>query len=63
MGYDNVPLASYSKPPLSTVRFSGYLMGTDAGEMLIELIDGKIKTGVRRLQEIEIMKIKLTLGK
>jgi len=63
MGYDDVPLAPFSNPPLSTVHFSGSQMGAAAGEMLIELIDGKIKPGVRRLLEIEIIKRQSTIGK
>jgi LacI family transcriptional regulator, galactose operon repressor len=62
MGYDNVPIAKFSNPPLSTVHFSGIQMGMDAGEMLVELIDNKIKPGVRKLQEIKIMKRQSTIG-
>lgn len=63
MGYDDVPLANFSNPPLSTVRFSGIQMGANAGEMLIKLIDKKIEPGVRKLLEIEIIKRQSTLGK
>ena len=63
MGYDNVPLAPFSNPPLSTVHFSGSEQGAAAGKMLIELIEGKIKPGERRLQEIEIIQRQSTIGK
>ncbi len=63
MGYDDVPLAPFSNPPLSTVHFSGKEQGILAGEMLVELIEGKIKPGVRRLQEVQIIKRQSTLGK
>ncbi len=36
MGYDDVPLASYSNPPLSTVHFSGYQMGEFRATIEIE---------------------------
>jgi LacI family transcriptional regulator len=63
MGYDDVPLAPFSNPPLSTVHFSGNKMGVDAGEILVELIDGKIKPGERRLQNTEIIIRQSTIGK
>ena len=62
MGYDNVSLAQFSNPPLSTVDISGNQMGFTAGEMLIELIDKKIEAGERKLLETEIIQRQSTLG-
>ena len=38
MGFDDVPLAKYANPPLSTVRQDFYLMGYYAARQLIRLI-------------------------
>jgi DNA-binding LacI/PurR family transcriptional regulator len=41
VGFDDVPLASYVEPPLTTIRLPAYELGWDAGERLIHLIDGE----------------------
>ena len=41
VGFDDLPLAQYVFPPLTTVRVPAADMGTQAVEMLVELIDGK----------------------
>jgi LacI family transcriptional regulator len=41
VGFDDVPLASYVEPPLTTVRLPAYELGWGAGERLIRLIDGE----------------------
>jgi LacI family transcriptional regulator len=41
VGFDDVPLASYVEPPLTTVRLPAYELGWGAGERLIRLINGE----------------------
>jgi LacI family transcriptional regulator len=40
-GFDDIPLAAYAYPPLTTVRFSGADEGRIAGEMLLSIIGGE----------------------
>jgi DNA-binding LacI/PurR family transcriptional regulator len=41
VGYDDVPIAAYTTPPLTTVRQSASESGRFAGEMLIQLVRGE----------------------
>jgi LacI family transcriptional regulator len=41
VGFDDVPLASYVEPPLTTVRLPAYELGWGAGERLIRMIEGE----------------------
>lgn len=41
VGFDDVPLASFCTPPLSTVRVPAVAMGQRAGELLVERIAGE----------------------
>jgi len=40
-GFDDIPLADYFDPPLTTVHIPSYGLGWAAGENLINLIKGK----------------------
>ena len=42
VGFDDVPLASYCTPPLTTVRVPAVEMGRRAGELLFERINGQL---------------------
>ena len=42
VGYDDVPLAAYAAPPLTTVRSPAVEYGRLAAEMLIKLIRGEV---------------------
>jgi LacI family transcriptional regulator len=55
-GFDDVPLAAFASPPLTTVRFPGLEGGIRAGEILMDLLDGKIRPGYR-----ETLKARLTI--
>lgn len=44
-GFDDIPLARYANPPLTTMQFSGVEEGRRAGEMLNALIEGRVKPG------------------
>lgn len=41
VGFDDVPLAAYYDPPLTTIRLPAYGLGYAAGERLIRLIHGE----------------------
>jgi len=41
VGFDNIPLAEYYDPPLTTLRLPAYGLGWAAGERLIRLINGE----------------------
>ncbi len=41
VGFDDIPLAEYFDPPLTTVRLPAYALGWSAGERLIRLIQGE----------------------
>lgn len=41
VGYDDIPLAAYTAPPLTTVRQSAVESGRLAGQMLIQLVHGE----------------------
>jgi len=42
VGFDDVPLASFCTPPLTTVRMPAVEMGRQAGALLVERIAGKV---------------------
>ena len=44
VGFDDVPLASFCTPPLTTVRMPAIAMGARAGELLVERIGGEPAT-------------------
>lgn len=39
IGFDDMPLASYFDPPLTTIKQDTYLMGSEAAQLLIRLIE------------------------
>ena len=45
VGFDDIPLASYTRPPLTTVRMSAAEIGSAAFDALFHLIDGKDRKG------------------
>jgi LacI family transcriptional regulator len=45
VGFDDIPLASYTRPPLTTVRMSAAEIGSTAFDALFHLIDGKDRKG------------------
>jgi LacI family transcriptional regulator len=54
-GFDDVPLAAYATPPLTTVGFSGIQEGIRAGEILMDLLDGKIRSGYHETIETRLV--------
>lgn len=55
IGFDDIPMAEYFDPPLSTVRLPAFELGKEAGEQLIKMIlgDGSNLPGV--LLETELI--------
>lgn len=49
VGYDNRELSSYYKPPLTTIELPLHDIGYRAAEVMMELLAGRIKTGVKEL--------------
>lgn len=49
VGYDNRELSSYYKPPLTTIELPLHDIGYRAAEVMMELLAGGIKTGVKEL--------------
>ena len=45
VGFDDTPIATYSRPPLTTVRMSAAEIGETACRALFNLIDDKGETG------------------
>jgi len=41
VGFDDIPLSSYADPPLTTVHLPAYDLGYGAGEVVMQIIDGK----------------------
>ena len=54
-GFDDLPLSAYATPPLTTVSFSGVQDGIRAGEILMDLLDGKIRPGYHERIETHIV--------
>jgi DNA-binding LacI/PurR family transcriptional regulator len=44
-GFDDIPLAAYASPALTTVSFPGVQEGIRAAEILMDLLDGRIRPG------------------
>jgi LacI family transcriptional regulator len=40
MGFNDMPFIDRLRPPLSTIRFPHYQLGTEAAKLLMERIDG-----------------------
>jgi LacI family transcriptional regulator len=41
IGYDDILLASYSSPPLTTIAQDKFQMGYEAGKLLVQMLEGK----------------------
>ncbi|MGE1110397.1 LacI family DNA-binding transcriptional regulator [Priestia megaterium] len=54
VGYDNIVLASYSSPNLTTVGQEVYQIGYEAADLLIEMLEGK-ETNMRRYLDTNLI--------
>jgi LacI family transcriptional regulator len=50
IGHDDIFLASYSTPPLSTVAQNVFAMGYEAAKLLIQMLEGKAESHVKILK-------------
>ena len=55
VGFDDIPLAEYFDPPLTTIRLPAFELGSVATERLIQLIQGKKLDGNEVLMETELI--------
>lgn len=55
VGFDDIPLARYTEPPLTTIRLPAFALGFAAGELLIRLIKGEEVNSPQMLLDIELV--------
>ena len=55
VGFDDVRLARYITPPLTTVRLPAYELGARAMRMVIEMIEGKKPAETEVFLETELV--------
>ena len=55
IGFDDIELAAYLNPPLTTIRQPLLQMGKEAAEILLDLIEGKKKAPVHKFLEVELI--------
>lgn len=62
VGFDDIPLAEFFDPPLTTTRLPAYGLGWAAGERLIRIIKGDGLDIVGKFLDSELIKRQSTLG-
>jgi DNA-binding LacI/PurR family transcriptional regulator len=55
VGFDNIPMADYFDPPLTTVRIPSYGLGWASGERLVRLVQGEVLDQEGMLLESELV--------
>ena len=55
IGFDDMPLASYFDPPLTTIRQDILAIGREAAALLIAVIEGKVPTSRHQLFQAELV--------
>lgn len=55
IGFDDIELSSYIKPALTTIRQPIYEIGKKAAELLLDLIEGRKKTPIHELLNVELI--------
>lgn len=63
VGFDDVPMAAYVDPPLTTIRLPAFQLGRKAGEQLTRLILGKPLDQQGELLDIELVVRESTTGR
>ena len=56
VGFDDIELAAYVKPALTTIRQPIYKLGKTAAEVLLKLINGDQKKAIHKLLNVELVK-------
>jgi DNA-binding LacI/PurR family transcriptional regulator len=54
VGYDDIPLASYSNPPLTTIAQPNYDMGVRAASLLLERLHDPGRPSQRIVLDVEL---------
>ncbi len=55
VGFDDIPLAAYVDPPLTTVRLPAYELGREAAKLLIDIVEGVEPEQTRILLETTLV--------
>lgn len=55
VGFDDIPLARYMEPPLTTIRLPAFALGFAAGDLLIRLLNGEEIRSPHVLLETELV--------
>jgi len=61
VGFDDIRLARYVQPPLTTVKFSRYELGVKAAQLLIKLIEAESQDGNLRGKGAQMLKTELVI--
>ena len=56
VGFDDIELAAYVKPALTTIRQPMYELGKTSSQALLNLISGKQKTPLQKLLDVKLIK-------
>jgi len=59
-GFDDIEMANYTNPPLTTVKIAKQEMGLHAGKRLHELINGELPTSMRQVISVSVIARKST---
>jgi len=62
VGFDDIPLAEFFDPPLTTTRLPAYGLGWAAGERLIRIIKGDGLDIAGKFLDSELIKRQSTIG-
>ncbi len=46
VGFDDIPLAAYVDPPLTTVRLPAFELGREAAQLLVDIVEGRPRTSL-----------------
>jgi DNA-binding LacI/PurR family transcriptional regulator len=55
VGYDDIPLAAFATPPLTTMRTSPYEQACDASNLLVRLISGERPDELHSMMEVPLI--------
>lgn len=55
VGFDDIPLAEYFDPSLTTIRLPAYQLGQASADLLLALLEGRVPESKRRLLQSELV--------
>ena len=56
IGFDDIELAAYVNPTLTTIRQPIYELGKSGAQILLKIINGSLSTPVHKLLNVELIK-------